>query len=210
MQTRGRHPPSIASVNGHALGLHARRLCRGVVGPDRRAGAERAVRRQQRRRPGPSGRAAHGARQRRRFLGPHRRCRRRARGGRRTLGARVHHPQARRRGVPRVPRRAGDRRRRALAHVLDAATAPRNRRRLLAEAFVVGIANAKAIIFLAATRPQLSIRAGLRRGCRCSCLASSSSSGGCDSVSAFGGGTCGSAGGVAEAAGADGWSGAEW
>jgi threonine/homoserine/homoserine lactone efflux protein len=46
------------------------------------------------------------------------------------------------------------RRRRALATVLDAATAPRNRRRLLRDGVLVGIANPKTIIFFAAILPQ--------------------------------------------------------
>ena len=52
------------------------------------------------------------------------------------------------------------RRRRALAAVLDAAALPRSGRRLLGEGFVVGIANPKAIIFLAAILPQFVTRDG--------------------------------------------------
>jgi threonine/homoserine/homoserine lactone efflux protein len=52
------------------------------------------------------------------------------------------------------------RRRRALAAVLDAAALPRSGRRLLGEGFVVGIANPKAIIFLAAMLPQFVTRDG--------------------------------------------------
>ena len=52
------------------------------------------------------------------------------------------------------------RRRRALAAVLDAAALPRSGRRLLGEGFVVGIANPKAIIFLAAILPQFVARDG--------------------------------------------------
>ena len=83
------------------------------------------------------------------------------------------------------------RRRRALAHVLDAATAPRNRRRLLGEAFVVGVANPKAIIFLAAILPQFVDPSGTAAGLQMLVL------GlvflvialGCDSVWAFAAGT---------------------
>ena len=46
------------------------------------------------------------------------------------------------------------RHRRSMATVLDAATAPRSNRRLLREGFLVGIANPKAILFLAAVLPQ--------------------------------------------------------
>ena len=46
------------------------------------------------------------------------------------------------------------RHRRSMAVVLDAATTPRSHRRLLREGFFVGIANPKAILFLAAVLPQ--------------------------------------------------------
>jgi threonine/homoserine/homoserine lactone efflux protein len=46
------------------------------------------------------------------------------------------------------------RHRRSMAVVLDAATSPRSNRRLLREGFFVGIANPKAILFLAAVLPQ--------------------------------------------------------
>ncbi len=46
------------------------------------------------------------------------------------------------------------RRRRKLALVIDAATAPRRSRRIFAEGFVVGISNPKTIVFLAAILPQ--------------------------------------------------------
>ena len=46
------------------------------------------------------------------------------------------------------------RRRRKLALVIDAATAPRSSRRIFAEGFVVGISNPKTIVFLAAILPQ--------------------------------------------------------
>lgn len=44
--------------------------------------------------------------------------------------------------------------RRSMALVLDAAASPRSDRRLLREGFLVGIANPKAILFLAAVLPQ--------------------------------------------------------
>jgi threonine/homoserine/homoserine lactone efflux protein len=56
------------------------------------------------------------------------------------------------------------RRRRALAHVLDAATTARTNRRLLAEGFVVGITNPKTIVFLAAILPQFVDRGGAPAG----------------------------------------------
>jgi threonine/homoserine/homoserine lactone efflux protein len=46
------------------------------------------------------------------------------------------------------------RHRRAMSLVLDAATTPRSDRRLLREGFLVGVANPKAILFLAAVLPQ--------------------------------------------------------
>jgi threonine/homoserine/homoserine lactone efflux protein len=46
------------------------------------------------------------------------------------------------------------RHRRSMSLVLDAATTPRSDRRLLREGFLVGIANPKAILFLAAVLPQ--------------------------------------------------------
>lgn len=46
------------------------------------------------------------------------------------------------------------RHRRSMSLVLDAATSPRSDRRLLREGFLVGVANPKAILFLAAVLPQ--------------------------------------------------------
>jgi threonine/homoserine/homoserine lactone efflux protein len=44
--------------------------------------------------------------------------------------------------------------RRSLAAVLDAATTPRSRRRIMADGFVVGISNPKSVVFFAAILPQ--------------------------------------------------------
>ena len=49
------------------------------------------------------------------------------------------------------------RRRRKLALVIDAATAPRSSRRIFGEGFVVGISNPKTIVFLAAILPQFVV-----------------------------------------------------
>ena len=43
-----------------------------------------------------------------------------------------------------------------LASVIDAATAPRGRRRILREGFVVGVTNPKAAVFMAAVLPQFT------------------------------------------------------
>ena len=48
--------------------------------------------------------------------------------------------------------------------MLDAAALPRSGRRLLGEGFVVGVANPKAIIFLAAILPQFVARDGAPAG----------------------------------------------
>jgi threonine/homoserine/homoserine lactone efflux protein len=48
------------------------------------------------------------------------------------------------------------RHRRTLAGVLDAATAPRGKRRILREGFVVGVTNPKAAVFMAAVLPQFT------------------------------------------------------
>jgi threonine/homoserine/homoserine lactone efflux protein len=56
------------------------------------------------------------------------------------------------------------RRRRALSHVLDAATTVRSGRRLLGEGFLVGITNPKTIVFLAAILPQFVDRGGAPAG----------------------------------------------
>ena len=79
--------------------------------------------------------------------------------------------QAGRRGLPRVPRRPGDPPRRcAGGGARRRRRCPQRSRRLLGEGFVVGVANPKAIIFLAAILPQFVDRdGGPRRACRCSC-----------------------------------------
>jgi threonine/homoserine/homoserine lactone efflux protein len=48
------------------------------------------------------------------------------------------------------------RHRERLASVIDAATAPRGRRRILREGFVVGVTNPKAAVFMAAVLPQFT------------------------------------------------------
>jgi threonine/homoserine/homoserine lactone efflux protein len=48
------------------------------------------------------------------------------------------------------------RHRERLARVIDAATAPRGRRRILREGFVVGVTNPKAAVFMAAVLPQFT------------------------------------------------------
>ena len=52
------------------------------------------------------------------------------------------------------------RHRERLASVIDAATAPRGRRRILREGFVVGVTNPKAAVFMAAVLPQFTDPAG--------------------------------------------------
>jgi threonine/homoserine/homoserine lactone efflux protein len=54
--------------------------------------------------------------------------------------------------------------RRSLRGVLDAATMPKRRRRLLGEGFLVGVGNPKVIIFLAAILPQFVDRDGAAPG----------------------------------------------